>query len=421
MSADTCPADGACDDATGRPPVSDASSAANSRGLPRAVYVLGFGIFAQGTSELMIAGLLPQMSADLGVSVGQVGFLVSGFALGMLVGAPILAAVTSRWPRKAALVGCVVLFAGMHVVGALTSSYALLFASRVMSAFVYAGFWALAGSTAAGLAGPSKRGEAMGVVAGGLTLATLLGLPAGTFLAEHAGWRSAFWAVAALSAIGAIAVASGIPSSVAAEPPAVRAELRAVRRPRLWLNYLLTATIIAALMVQFSYLAPYLLEVTGVAAASVTFYLFAYGVGAVVGIAVGGRIADRVPMLTLGVGAVGLVVVALLFTALGRHSPAAAVLAVALGLAGFVVNPVLNSRVFGLAPGAPTFAPAFAVCAFNAGIAAGPWLGGVLLDRGMPVASIPLVSAALGGVALVVLAVDLAAGRRSRTGRAMLI
>src|SRR5687768_6393818 len=164
--------------------------------MPIAIYVLGLAIFAQGTSELMLTGLLPELSQDLGVSISDAGLLISAFAIGMLVGAPVLAVVTLRWPRRTALLTFLAVFALTHVVGALAPNYEVLLATRAVGAFVYAGFWAVAAVTAVGLVEDDRRGRAMSIVAGGLTVATIVGLPAGTAVGQHLGWRAAFWGVA---------------------------------------------------------------------------------------------------------------------------------------------------------------------------------------------------------------------------------
>ncbi|GAA1212459.1 MFS transporter [Prauserella alba] len=260
-------------------------------GMPLAIWGIGFGIFAQGTSELMLAGLLPDMAADLAVTIPAAGWLISAFALGMLVGAPVLAVLTLRWPRRSALLAFLAVFAASHVVSALTDSYGLLLAMRFIGAFAYAGFWAVGGSTAMALVGPGRRARAMSIVAGGLTVATVIGLPAGTWVGQHLGWRGAFWAIAALSAVAAVAVIAAVPPLRQGSPPSVRKELRGLRPPRLWLSYAMTAVATTALLGTFSYLAAMLIETTGLDSAWVPAVLFGYGLGALLGIALGGPTA----------------------------------------------------------------------------------------------------------------------------------
>ncbi|SFJ65243.1 MFS transporter, DHA1 family, chloramphenicol resistance protein [Amycolatopsis sacchari] len=374
--------------------------------MPVAVLVLGFAIFAQGTSELVLAGLLPELAADLGVSIPQAGLLVSGFALGMLAEAPVLAVLTLRWPRRRALLAFLAVFVLVHVAGALTTSYAVLFATRFAGAFVYAGFWAVGGSTAMALVPADRRARAMSVVAGGLTVATVLGLPAGTWIGQHATWRGAFWAVAALSALAAIGVLLAVPDHRPAHPPRVRDELRGLRTGRLWLSYAMTAVSTAALLGTFTYLGAMLVTTTGLAERWVPAVLLTYGVGALAGITFGGRLADRHPRGVLVAGFTGLLAVSAALALTAAHAVAVVVLVFLLGLAGFATNPALNSRVSVLAPGAPTLAVAGNISAFNTGISVGPWLGGLALGAGLGYPSVAWLGTLLAAVALVLVGVD---------------
>lgn len=367
--------------------------------MPRAVYLLGLAIFAQGTSELMLAGLLPEIAADLDVSIPAAGLLISAFAIGMLVGAPILAVTTLRWSRRAAMLVFLTIFALTHVAGALTSSYGVLVATRVAGAFVYAGFWAVASVTAIELAGPEARAKAMSVLASGLTVATIVGLPAGTLLGQHLGWRSAFWAVAVLSVLAIGGVVATIPRGRAETAPRLRLELRSMANPQLWLAYGTTALSTGAILVIFSYLAPLLTETTGLAAGWVPVILALYGVGALVGITISGRTADQRPFRTLVVSLTGVIVAAVVL-ALATGTPWLAVPAIiGVGTFGFATNPAVNSRVFGVAGSAPTLAAAFNISAFNVGITVGPWLGGLALDSGAGYAAVGWIGAGLGVLA----------------------
>ncbi|MEU5994677.1 Cmx/CmrA family chloramphenicol efflux MFS transporter [Spirillospora sp. NPDC047418] len=386
--------------------------------MPIAVWVLGMAIFAQGTSELMLAGLLPEMAADLGVSVPDAGLLISAFAIGMLIGAPVLAVLTLRWPHRRALLAFLAIFALTHVVGALTPGYWTLFAMRVVGAFVYAGFWAVAAATAVSLVPRNARGKAMGIVAGGLTVAAIVGLPAGTVIGQHLGWRSAFWAVAAMSAIAMAGVAATIPAGASGgEAPRVRDELRAVAVPRLWALYGTTALATSGLLVTFGYLGALLTETTGIAERWVPAVLALYGVGALLGITAGGRTADRWAVPTLYAGFTGLTAVSVLL-ALAAESPVPVVVLVfLLGLAGFGTNPTLNSRAFGMVDGAATLVAAGNVVAFNIGITAGPWLGGLAIDAGKGYASTAWIGAGLGAAALAAVVLGRIGRRPSGTAR----
>ncbi|MEU6641618.1 Cmx/CmrA family chloramphenicol efflux MFS transporter [Saccharomonospora sp. NPDC046836] len=383
--------------------------------MPLAIYVLGLSVFALGTSEFMIAGLLPTMAADLGVSIPDAGLLVSAFAAGMLVGTPLLAAVTLRLPRKLTMLVMLAVFALSHAVGALAPSYGVLFASRIVSALACAGFWAVAAVTAISLVPADRRGRAMAVVVGGLTAANVLGVPAGTFLGQQGGWRMAFWAVGALAALAVAGVGVLIPADGGrtGERPRLRAELRAYRNREVWLALAISAFTIATSMATFSYVAPLLTEVTGLAQSWVPVLLGVYGIGALAGVALGGRLADTRPLATLAGAISGTLVV---LAVLGLAASSVAVTAPALflfGLLGFLTNPSLNTRVFALAGEAPTLAGATNVTAFNVGIVVAPWLGGLAIDAGFGYAGVTWVSIALGGVALA--GVALAAVLQRRT------
>lgn len=375
--------------------------------MPLAIWGIGFGIFAQGTSELMLAGLLPQMARDLGVTVPQVGWLISAFALGMLVGAPILAVLTLRWPRRLALLVFLGVFVLTHVIGALSGSYGMLLAMRFIGAFSYAGFWAVGGSTAMSMVGPERRGQAMSVVAGGLTLATVIGLPAGTWIGQILGWRGAFWSVAILSALAAVVLLAAVPKLQAETPPSVREELRGMKPPRLWLSYAMTAVATTALLGTFSYLAAILVETTGLDSNWVPAVLFGYGFGALVGITIGGKTADQFPRALLGIGFTGLLIASVLFWLFAEHTTATICLVIVLGMLGFSTNPALNSRFLAIAPKAPTLSVSGNVSAFNVGITLGPWIGGLILSGGYDYPVIPAVGAGIAGVALLLLAWDL--------------
>ncbi|MEV4869735.1 Cmx/CmrA family chloramphenicol efflux MFS transporter [Streptomyces syringium] len=384
--------------------------------MPVAIYILSLGIFAQGTSEFMLSGLLPTMAEDLGVSIPDAGLLISAFAVGMLVGAPLLAVATLRMPRRTALVAFQAVFIAGHVVGALSPSYELLFATRVVTAVAYAGFWAVAAVTAVSMVPAESRAKAMSVVASGLSLATVLGVPAGTVLGQHAGWRAAFWAVAVLTAASLVTVMLFLPGRLGADGPArtVRQELVAFVRPRLWLSYGITALSIGGVIVSFSYLAPLLTEVSGVPESWVPAVLSLYGVGALVGLTIGGRTADARPFPTLFIGLGGLVAFSLALWWAAGHTVLAVVLVFFLGLVGFVTNPAVQARVFALGGDAPTLVGAVNTSAFNVGITVAPMLGGLAIDADLGYRSVAWVGAAIGVAGLLATALAAALERRDR-------
>ncbi|MFC4050422.1 Cmx/CmrA family chloramphenicol efflux MFS transporter [Actinomadura syzygii] len=380
--------------------------------MPVAVYVLGLAIFAQGTSELMLAGLLPGMAHDLGVSVPATGLLISAFAIGMLVGAPVLAVLTLRWPHRRALLAFLAVFALAHAVGAVTPNYGVLFATRVVGAFVYAGFWAVAAATAVRLVPRDARGKAMGILAGGLTVAAIAGLPAGTLVGQQLGWRAAFWTVAVMSVLAMAGVAATIPGGRAdGAAPRTRDQIRAMAVPRLWLLYGTTALSTSGLMVTFGYLGALLTETTGIAEAWVPAVLALYGTGALIGITIGGRTADTRPVQTLYAGFGGLVAVSVVLALTASSPVPVAVLVFLLGFAGFGTNPTLNTRAFGVVDGSATLVAAGNVVSFNVGITLGPWIGGLAIDAGAGYASTAWIGAGFGVLAVAAVALDQARQR----------
>lgn len=376
--------------------------------MPLAVCVLGLSVFALGTSEFMITGLLPGMAADLDVGIPEAGLLISAFAIGMVVGAPLLAIATLRVPRRATLMALLGVFGLSHVVGALGSGYALLFATRVVSAVACAGFWAVAAATAVALVPVDRRGRALAILVGGLTVANIAGVPAGTFLGQHAGWRAAFWAVAALTVVALIGVFTLVPETQDGTKTDVSKELRLYRGGRFWLALGVIALAQAMIFATFSYLAPLLTEVSGLPESWVPGVLSLFGLGALIGITAGGRLADAKPFMTL-YGGLALALLALVLLALSGPGTPVAIFAVFLfGVAGFGVNPALNVRAFAVAGHAPTLVGASTTAAFNVGNTVGPWLGGESIDAGLGYPSVAWVSVALG--VATVLALTFAAG-----------
>ncbi|MEW1721991.1 Cmx/CmrA family chloramphenicol efflux MFS transporter [Streptomyces sp. NPDC093109] len=353
--------------------------------MPFAVYVLGLAVFAQGTSEFMLSGLLSGIARDLDVSIPAAGLLTSAFAVGMVVGAPLMAALGSRWPRRRALLAFLGVFIAVHVAGALTTSYGVLLATRVVGALANAGFWAVALATALGMVEPAARARATSVVVGGVTLACVAGVPAGAMLGERWGWRAAFWAVALVSVPALLALARVLPRGRSAPAgPGVRGELRALAAPRLLLTLLMMAFVQGATFCAFSYLEPLVTRVTGVGAGQVPGILALFGVGSFIGVTLAGRITggaarpDRIIVAGTAALAVGWGVFALT-----AGNPVAAVGCVLVqGMLAFGTGTALISRVFHRAPGAPVMAGAFATAAFNVGGALGPWLGGLAIAGG---------------------------------------
>lgn len=352
--------------------------------IPVVVPVLAVAIFALGTSEFMIAGLLPELAADLRVTIPQAGYLISAFAVGMIVGAPLMAVLTLRLPWRVTLVGALVVFVVGHVIGALAQDYTVMVVSRVVTAVATGAFWAVAAVITVSAVGPRDRTRALSVLLAGLTVANVAGVPAGTLVGQQFGWRAAFWAVGGLALLGIVGVLATVRERPAGSPvPRLGAELVAFRRGRLWLALATTALYQTAVIGMFSYIAPLLTDVTGLEARWVPAVLLAFGVGGLVGVVTGGRLGDAHPWPTL-FGALGAAGVLLALVAVTARYPVVLVAVVLLlGAVAFVAAAPLNARVFALAGSAPTLASATNTSAFNVGNTLGPALGGLLITAGL--------------------------------------
>ncbi|MFD5006125.1 Cmx/CmrA family chloramphenicol efflux MFS transporter [Streptomyces mutabilis] len=384
--------------------------------MPFALLLLGLAVFAQGTSEFMLSGLVPDIARDLQVTVPAAGALTSAFAVGMVVGAPLMAALGRRWSRRGALLGFLLVFLAVHVVGAVTDSFEVLLATRVVGALANAGFLAVALVTAAGLVPPHAKGRATATLLGGVTLACVVGVPAGALLGQVWGWRSAFWAVALLSVPAVVAVARSVPGGAAdATPPLLVDELRALRSPRLLLALLVGALVNGATFCTFTYLAPLATEVGGLGDAWVPGVLALFGAGSFVGVNVGGRFADRSPTAVVTAGGAALGAGWCVLALAAGHPVLLLGLVCLLGALSFGVGSTLISQVLYAAPDAPTLAGGFATAAFNVGAALGPWAGGLAIGAGYGYRSPAWISA---GLVVCALALTVAASARGAVGRA---
>ncbi|MFJ9771453.1 Cmx/CmrA family chloramphenicol efflux MFS transporter [Kitasatospora sp. NPDC101157] len=389
--------------------------------MPLPLYLLALAVFAMGTSEFMLAGLLPALATDLGVPLGAAGGLTSAFALGMVVGAPLMAVLARNRPGRGSLLGFVLLFAAAHVVGAVTGSFPVLLGSRLVAALADAGFLAVALSTATALVPPDRKGRALGVLLSGTTLATVAGVPCGSVLGALFGWRAAFWAVAGLCLPAAVGIARGLPA-VPATPgtagtagasgaSALGAEFGQLRRPRLLRAMLLAALVNAATFGGFTFLAPVVTGATGPGGPWVPVALVLFGAGSFAGVTAAGRLADRRPGLVVTVaGPLLLLGWPLLALTAGRPATLFA-LVFLLGALSFAVGGTLITRVLYEAAGAPTLAGAYATAALNAGAAVGPLVAATTIGT----AAGALGPACAAG-ALVAAALLIAAVRPSPTG-----
>ncbi|MGW8886350.1 Cmx/CmrA family chloramphenicol efflux MFS transporter [Streptomyces sp. NPDC055749] len=344
--------------------------------MPLPLYLLALAVFAMGTSEFMLAGLLPDIASDLDVTVGTAGSLTSAFAIGMVVGAPLMAGLARNWPGRLSLLGFVLVFLTAHVVGAATSSFQVLMVTRVIAALANAGFLAVALTTAARLVSPDMKGRALAVLLSGTTVATIAGVPGGSALGTLLGWRATFWAVAALCLPAAIGILKGIPARPAQEDqgdgPALRAELGQLRSPRLILVMVLGALVNAATFASFTFLAPVVTDAAGLGELWISVALVLFGAGSLVGVTIAGRLSDQRPCLVIAVGGPLLLIGWPALALLAERPAALLVLVFVQGTLSFALGSTLITRVLYESAGAPTLAGSYAIAALNVGAAVGP-------------------------------------------------
>lgn len=373
--------------------------------MPVFLYVLALAVFAQGTSEFMLSGLVPGIAQDLSVSVGAAASLTSAYAIGMIVGAPVMAALSARWPRRRALAGFLTAFVVVHVIGAVTTDFAVLFGTRIVAAIVNAGFLAVAMSVATALVPAAQHARATAVLLSGVTLSCVAGVPAGALLGEWSGWRSAFWAVAALCLPALALVFRQAPTDAAGRKEvSIRREARVVAsRPVQW-AMVLAAVVNGATFATFAYLAVIATDIAHLPDAAVPALLAAFGVGAFVGVTTAGRRADG------GFGKGLLLAVCALplgWAVLAATSPYPAPLFIVTVLQGglsFGIGSTLVTRVMRTASRAPSLGGSFATVALNAGAFLGPLVAGVVTEttgdyRGAVWISAALAATAVGAVA----------------------
>ncbi|MFD6073803.1 Cmx/CmrA family chloramphenicol efflux MFS transporter [Amycolatopsis lurida] len=349
--------------------------------MPLFVYVLGLAVFAQGTSEFMASGLVPGIAGDLSVPVGAAAALTSAYAVGMIVGAPAMAVLSARWPRRRALAGFLTAFVVVHVIGAVTTSFPLLFGTRVVAAIVNAGFLAVAMPVAAALAPRGKQTRATAVLLAGITLACVAGVPAGAVLGDLAGWRSAFWAVAALCLPALVLVFRSAPAD-AADPRevSIKREARELKAPAVRQAMLLGALVNGATFATFAFLAVIATDVAHLPAGAVSGLLAAFGAGAFLGVTVAGRTGDGELRRGLVLGLCALPVGWAVLAMVGTQPVALFVVTAVQGGLSFGCGSALVARVMHVAPGAPTLGGSFATVALNAGAFLGPVLAGFVTE-----------------------------------------
>ncbi|OIJ98037.1 MFS transporter [Streptomyces colonosanans] len=380
--------------------------------MPLALLALAVGAFGIGTTEFVMMGLLPNVANDLHISIPAAGHLVSAYALGVVIGAPLLAAVTARMSRRTVLIGLMVLFVLGNALSGLAPGYHWLLAARFLSGLPHGAFFGVGAVVATNLVAPERKARSVSLMFLGLTIANVAGVPVATLTGQHLGWRVAFLGV---SAIGVAAIASLfllIPR-VHTDIPAVglRGELAALRSLPVWLALGTTVAGFGALFSAYSYVAPMLTDAAGYAEGSVTLLLALFGVGATIGNLVGGRLADHSLRGTLFGGLTSLAVVLSLFPLLMGAEWSAAVAVTLVGTAAFITGSPLQLMVMEKASAAPSLASSANQAAFNLANAGGAWIGGLALAAGFSVTSPAVAGAGLAVLGLAVAGVAYAVDR----------
>ena len=353
--------------------------------MPLALWALTLSAFAIGTTEFVIVGLIPTIAASLGVSVPSAGLLVSLYALGVAIGAPVLTALTGKVPRKHLLLGLMVLFTLGNLVAWMAPNYEALMAARVLTGLAHGVFFSIGSTIATSLVPKEKAASAIALMFTGLTVALVTGVPLGTFIGQHFGWQATFLAVSLLGVIAVIGSAILVPSTIAgSQPSSLLTQLAVLKKPRLLLVYTMTTLGYGGSFIAFTYLAPVLQEVSGFAASTVSLVMLVYGVSVAAGNIWGGKLADRhgpVPALQIVFALLAMVLLALTFTAPSK--PLVLITVLAWGAVAFGNVPGLQvyvvQRAERDAPQAVDVASGLNIAAFNVGIALGAWGGGLIV------------------------------------------
>jgi DHA1 family chloramphenicol resistance protein-like MFS transporter len=353
--------------------------------MPLSLYLLALAVFAMGTSEFMLAGLVPDIATSFGVSVGAAGILTTAFAVGMVVGAPLMAAIARRWPARVSLLGFVLAFAVMHLVGALTTSFEMLMATRVIAALANAGFLAVALNAAVTLVPSGQKGRALAVLLSGTTVATIAGVPGGALLGTLLDWRAPFWVItllclpAAFGIMKAIPAHAGVTRQDTSPGSTLRTEIAQLATMRLAFVMLLGALVNAGTFATFTFLAPIVTDTAGLGRLWISVALVIFGFGSFVGVTVAGRLSDRRPGIVIGVGGPLLLLGWLALATLAAQPVALLLLVFLLGALSFALGSTLIARVLYEAAGAPTMGGSYATAALNMGAAGGPVIAAATL------------------------------------------
>ncbi|MDT7608262.1 MAG: transporter, family, inner rane transport protein [Pseudonocardiales bacterium] len=371
--------------------------------MPIGLLALALGGFGIGLTEFGIMGLLPQVAADFGVSEPVAGYLISGYALSVAVGGIALTAAITRFDRKKVLLALMVLFIAGNLISALAPTYSVLMVGRIVAALCHGAFFGVGSVVAADMVAPNKRAGAIALMFTGLTVANVLGVPAGTLLGQQLGWRSTFWAITIIGIVALAGIRLLVPPTPAPTETSLRTELGAFRRPQVWISAAVTVLGFGGMFGGFTYIAFTLTEVSGFATTSVPWLLVLFGAGMFVGNFVGGKLADWALNTSLMVILALLTVVLVVFALTAQSKVMTIVSLLLMGAVGFASVAGLQLRIMGYAEDAPTMASGANIAAFNIGNALGAWLSGLAIGAGFGFVSPLWVGAGVTVAGLVVL------------------
>lgn len=398
---------------TSTPALSETKAAASTKKEPFPVALLSLtvGSFAIGMTEFVIMGLLPNVAADLHVSISTAGQLITAYAMGVAIGAPILTLLTQRIPQKGLLCLLMILFILGNGISVFAPNYTVLMAARILTALTHGTFFGVGAVIAAGLVRPEKRAGAVSIMMAGLTIANIVGVPLGTFVGQQMGWRASFGAIAIMGVIALAGILLFVPRLRQEAPSGMAQQLRSLVRPKLLLFLLIAALGNTSLFAVFTYIAPLLQDITGFAEHSVTWILVIFGFGVTIGNILGGRLADWKLMPSL-LGLYLMVAVLLGVFTFTIQSPVLAIITIFFwGVASFGVMPGLQVRIMSLAQAAPALASTSSHSAGNLGNAAGAFIGGLAITH-LGLASLPWIGSLLVSLALILGAISYAAERK---------
>jgi len=383
-----------------------------SGNFPAPLIALALSAFAIGTTEFVIMGLLPQVAENLRVTIPAAGWLVSGYALGVFIGAPIMAIATQKMPHRSALMVLMGVFILGNLLCAIAPSYGFLMAARIITALCHGAFFGIGSVEAASLVPANRRASAVALMFTGLTLANVLGVPMGTALGQWAGWRVTFWAVFGLGIAAFIGLALLLPKQAPenAAPDMLR-ELGALRGP-VWLALAITVLFSASVFAMFTYIAPILNDVTHISPRGVSYTLFVIGIGLTIGNIIGGKLADWRLGATLMATFLGMAVILALFALDAQRMIPTEITLFIWATVGFIGVPALQINVVNFAQAAPNLISTLNIAAFNAGNALGAWVGGEVISAGLGLPCVPLAASLLALAALVLMALSLRPKRR---------